>query len=138
MARQIVLAARPHGRPQPSDFRLEEIAIPTPASGQLLLEVQYLSLDPYMRGRMDDRNFLGEYAVEEVGNVMDGETVARVIASNHPDYSQGESSSRKLDGSRTRCRMAPVLKSLIPRWRRSRHASACSACPGSRPIPVCA
>jgi NADPH-dependent curcumin reductase CurA len=85
MAHQIVLAARPHGRPQPSDFRLEEIAIPTPASGQLLFEVQYLSLDPYMRGRMDDRNFLAKYAAEEVGDVMFGEAVARVIASNHQD-----------------------------------------------------
>jgi NADPH-dependent curcumin reductase CurA len=52
MARQIVLAARPQGKPQLTDFRLEETAIPTPASGQLLLRVQYLSLDPYMRGRV--------------------------------------------------------------------------------------
>src|SRR5207245_2344786 len=54
-ARQIVLAARPQGRPKPSDFRLEETEIPMPSAGQVLLRVQYLSLDPYMRGRMDDR-----------------------------------------------------------------------------------
>jgi NADPH-dependent curcumin reductase len=54
-ARQIVLAARPKGKPAVTDFRLEETTIPTPAAGQLLLGVQYLSLDPYMRGRMDDR-----------------------------------------------------------------------------------
>jgi NADPH-dependent curcumin reductase CurA len=54
-ARQIVLAARPQGRPKLPDFRLEETAIPTPGPGQVLLRVQYLSLDPYMRGRMDDR-----------------------------------------------------------------------------------
>jgi NADPH-dependent curcumin reductase len=54
-ARQIVLAARPRGRPQLTDFRLEETEIPTHGPGQLLLAVQYLSLDPYMRGRMDDR-----------------------------------------------------------------------------------
>ncbi len=89
-ARQIVLAARPHGKPKLTDFRLEEIAIPMPASGEVLLEVQYLSLDPYMRGRMDDRNFLAEYGVEGVGDVMFGETVARVIASNHPDYAEGD------------------------------------------------
>ena len=53
-ARQIVLAARPQGKPRPADFRLEETAIPTPGPGQVLLRVQYLSLDPYMRGRMDD------------------------------------------------------------------------------------
>jgi NADPH-dependent curcumin reductase CurA len=55
LAHQIVLAARPKGRAQLTDFRFEETAIPTSASGQLLLEIQYLSLDPYMRGRMDDR-----------------------------------------------------------------------------------
>ena len=54
-ARQIVLASRPQGKPKRTDFRLEETAIPTPGPGQVLLRVQYLSLDPYMRGRMDDR-----------------------------------------------------------------------------------
>ena len=53
--RQIVLAARPTGKPTLNDFRLEEVAIPTPGPGQFLVRVQYLSLDPYMRGRMDDR-----------------------------------------------------------------------------------
>ena len=45
-ARQIVLAARPQGKPRLADFRLEETAIPTPGLGQFLLQVQYLSLDP--------------------------------------------------------------------------------------------
>ena len=54
-ARQVVLAARPQGNPRLTDFRLEETAIPAPGPGQVLLRVQYLSLDPYMRGRMDDR-----------------------------------------------------------------------------------
>jgi NADPH-dependent curcumin reductase CurA len=53
--RQIVLAARPNGKPKLTDFRLEEIAVPTPSPGQILLGFRYLSLDPYMRGRMDDR-----------------------------------------------------------------------------------
>jgi NADPH-dependent curcumin reductase CurA len=86
-ARQIVLAARPKGKPRLTDFRLEETAIPTPASEQVLLEVQYLSLDPYMRGRMDDRK---SYAKPlQLGDVMVGETVAKVIASKHPRYSEG-------------------------------------------------
>lgn len=84
LARQIVLGARPQGKPQLTDFRLEETEIPTPASGQLLLAVQYLSLDPYMRGRMDDRK---SYATPlQLGDVMTGESVARVLASKHPDY----------------------------------------------------
>src|SRR6266481_9659772 len=87
-ARQIVLAARPQGRPQLTDFRLEETAIPTPSAGQVLLRVQYLSLDPYMRGRMDDRK---SYATPvPLGGVMQGESVATVIASQHPGYSQGD------------------------------------------------
>ena len=82
LARQIVLAARPNGKPQLTDFRLEETQIPIPASGQLLLAVQYLSLDPYMRGRMDDRKSYATPA--RLGDVMTGESVARVLASDHP------------------------------------------------------
>lgn len=88
IARQIVLAARPQGRPKPSDFRLEETAIPTLGAGQILLRVEYLSLDPYMRGRMDDRK---SYATPvPLGGVMEGESVAVVIASQHPGYSEGD------------------------------------------------
>jgi NADPH-dependent curcumin reductase CurA len=87
-ARQIVLAARPKGRPQLTDFRLEETAIPTPGFGQVLLQVQYLSLDPYMRGRMDDRE---SYAPPTpLGGVMPGESVVTVVASHHPGYSEGD------------------------------------------------
>jgi NADPH-dependent curcumin reductase CurA len=87
-ARQIVLAARPQGKPRLTDFRLEETAIPTPGPGQVLLRVQYLSLDPYMRGRMDDRK---SYAPPTpLGGVMPGESVATVIASHDPGYSVGD------------------------------------------------
>ena len=88
IARQIVLAARPEGRPKPSDFRLEETAIPTPNAGQILLRVQYLSLDPYMRGRMDDRKSYAQPV--PLGGVMEGESVAVVVASKHPGYSEGD------------------------------------------------
>jgi NADPH-dependent curcumin reductase CurA len=85
---QIVLAARPQGMPKLTDFRLEETALPPPGSGQVLLAVQYLSLDPYMRGRMDDRK---SYAKPmQLGDVMVGETVAKVTASRHPDYADGD------------------------------------------------
>ena len=88
IARQVVLAARPQGRLKLSDFRLEVTAIPTPSAGQILLRVQYLSLDPYMRGRMDDRK---SYATPvPLGGVMQGESVATVIASKHPGYSEGD------------------------------------------------
>src|SRR5229473_7819884 len=87
-ARQVVLAARPQGKPRLTDFRLEETAIPTPSAGQVLLKVRYLSLDPYMRGRMDDRK---SYAKPlQLGEVMTGETVAQVLTSNHPAYAEGD------------------------------------------------
>ena len=90
-ARQIVLAARPQGKPRLADFRLEETAIPTPGPGQVLLRVQYLSLDPYMRGRMDDRE--SYQPPIPLGGVMPGESVATVVASHAPGYSEGDIAS---------------------------------------------
>jgi NADPH-dependent curcumin reductase len=87
-ARHIVLAARPHGKPQLADFRLEETAVPTPSAGQVLLRVQYLALDPSRCGRMDDRK---SYATPvPLGGVMDGASVATVIASHHSGYAAGD------------------------------------------------
>src|SRR5712671_3612132 len=88
LARQIVLAARPHRKPKVTDFRLEETAIPTLRAGQILLRVQYLSLDPYMRGRMDDRESYAQPT--PLGDVMPGESVATVVASHHPGYLAGD------------------------------------------------
>src|SRR5450830_1742656 len=86
--RRIVLASRPAAAPEPAHFRLEEVAVPTPAVGQFLLRADYLSLDPYMRGRMSDAP---SYApCVEIGGVMTGGTVSRVLASQHPDYQQGD------------------------------------------------
>lgn len=85
---RVVLAARPSGRPALNDFRIEEQPIPNPAEGEVLLKVLFLSLDPYMRGRMDAAK---SYAAPvEIGAVMEGGTVAEVIESRHPDYSPGD------------------------------------------------
>ena len=86
--RRIVLASRPVGAPTPDNFRLEESALPSPAPGQVLLRTLYLSLDPYMRGRMSDAP---SYAAPvAVGAVMVGGTVSRVEASQHPDFKTGD------------------------------------------------
>src|SRR6201987_1753416 len=86
--RQIVLASRPKGPPTPENFRLEEVPMPSAPPGGLLLRVLYLSLDPYMRGRMDDRK---SYAKPVgVGDVMTGESVCEVIASNQAGYAVGD------------------------------------------------
>ena len=86
--RRIVLNSRPVGAPTPDNFRLEESPVPAPAAGQLLLRTLYLSLDPYMRGRMSDAP---SYAAPvAIGEVMVGGTVSRVAASQHPDFKPGD------------------------------------------------
>lgn len=86
--RSIVLASRPDGPPSPANFRLEGAAIPVPAEGEVLLRTVYLSLDPYMRGRMSDAPSYAAHV--ELDAVMVGQTVARVVESRHPDYKPGD------------------------------------------------
>jgi len=86
--RRIVLRGRPVGAPTVDNFRLEEVAVPQPSAGELLLRTEYLSLDPYMRGRMSDAP---SYAPPvAVGAVMVGGTISRVEVSQHPDYQPGD------------------------------------------------
>jgi NADPH-dependent curcumin reductase len=87
-AKRIVLASRPVGEPKPSNFRTEEYEVPTPGEGQVLLRTIWLSLDPYMRGRMSDGP---SYAAPvPVGGVMEGGTVCEVIASKNPAFANGD------------------------------------------------
>jgi NADPH-dependent curcumin reductase CurA len=87
--RRIVLAARPSGLPKPGDFRLEEKPLPTPGEGEVLLKIDYLSLDPYMRGRMNDgKSYAAPLAI---GQEMNGGTVATVLESRHPGFKPGDS-----------------------------------------------
>ncbi|MEL7292163.1 MAG: NADP-dependent oxidoreductase [Pseudomonadota bacterium] len=86
--RRIVLASRPVGAPKESDFRLESVDKPQPGQGQMLLRSVYLSLDPYMRGRMSDaKSYAEPVAIDEV---MVGGTVCQVEQSNHADFEVGE------------------------------------------------
>jgi NADPH-dependent curcumin reductase CurA len=78
--RQLILTQRPKGEPNANTLRLVESSMPVPAAGQMLLRTEYLSLDPYMRGRMSDAP---SYAAPvEIGAVMVGGTVAQVVSSN--------------------------------------------------------
>jgi NADPH-dependent curcumin reductase CurA len=86
--RRIILNARPVGAPTATDFRIENSPIPTPAAGQVLLRTLYLSLDPYMRGRMSDGPSYAEPVA--IGEVMVGGTVSRVEASRHDDFEVGD------------------------------------------------
>jgi len=86
--KRVVLAARPHGEPKTSDFRLEDYAMPVPGEGEVLLRTIWLSLDPYMRGRMNDAASYSEPV--PVDGVMEGGTVCEVLASNNPGVAKGD------------------------------------------------
>ncbi|HEJ2439929.1 TPA: NADP-dependent oxidoreductase [Burkholderia multivorans] len=86
--RRIVLNSRPVGAPTANDFRLETGDVPTPGAGQVLLRTVWLSLDPYMRGRMSDAP---SYAPPvQLGDVMVGGTISRVVSSNLPAFREGD------------------------------------------------
>src|ERR1700760_876301 len=85
---QIRLAARPHGKPGPGNSTITRDPVPTPGDGQVLIRTRYLSLDPYMRGRMSDAP---SYAPPtEVDAVMVGGTVGEVVASRAAGLSPGD------------------------------------------------
>ena len=86
--RQILLANRPVGMPKASDFLLNETSIPTPVDGQVLCETLYLSLDPYMRGRMSPSKSYAKPV--EINEVMTGGTVGKVIESKDPNLKAGD------------------------------------------------
>ncbi|MBB4008860.1 NADP-dependent oxidoreductase [Allorhizobium taibaishanense] len=85
---QIRLASRPTGAPTPDNFRIETAAVGEPESGEVLLQILYLSLDPYMRGRMSDAKSYAKPV--EIGAVMEGGTVGRVIQSKHDKFKEGD------------------------------------------------
>ena len=85
---QVLLDHRPTGKVSPACFRVVEAPVPTPGPGEALVRHTFLSLDPYMRGRLSDAK---SYArPQEVGAVMGGGTVGIVEASNNPRFSPGD------------------------------------------------
>jgi len=85
---QVLLARRPHGSVEEDDFRIVETEVPPLREGQLLARVHYLSLDPYMRGRMEESKSYA--APQPLGEVMIGGTVAEVIESKNPEFKPGD------------------------------------------------
>jgi hypothetical protein len=85
---QVLLAARPAGAPKESDFRIVETPLREPADGELVVENRWLSLDPYMRGRMSEAKSYAKPV--ELGAVMIGGTVGAVIASRNAAYAVGD------------------------------------------------
>ena len=143
-ARRIVLASRPVGEPKPSDFRLEEFPVPQPGPGQLLLRTIWLSLDPYMRGRMSDAP---SYAKPVgIGEVMEGGTVERGRRLEQCRLQPGDivlgragwQTHALSDGAGLR-KLDPKRRAGLHRARRARHAGhdrlrrACSRSASRRP-----
>jgi NADPH-dependent curcumin reductase CurA len=85
---QIVLASRPAGEPTVDNFRLVETSVPALADGQVLVRHHYLSLDPYMRGRMNDGKSYAQ--PQPLDAVMIGGTVGEVVESRHPGFAAGD------------------------------------------------
>lgn len=88
MRRALLLRRRPTGEPGPDDFEMVETPLPEPAAGQVLTRTIWLSIDPYMRGRMYDRP--SYTAPVRLGDVMTGETVGGVVASAAPGFAPGD------------------------------------------------
>lgn len=112
MMQEIVLASRPSGAPHPENFRLESHALPEPAEGEVLVRVHYMSLDPYMRGRMDDAK---SYAAPvPIGGRMEAGGVGEVIASNSPHFAPGDFAFGMFGWASHGCLPAKELRKLDP------------------------
>ncbi len=84
----VILASRPHGMPTAENFRIEQRDVPAAAPGEVTVAIDYLSLDPYMRGRMNDaKSYVEPFAV---GDVLGGGGVGRVLSSNSPKFAVGD------------------------------------------------
>ncbi len=93
-ARQWTLASRPTGVPSETNFTLHDAPIPTLEVGQVLLQTHYLSVDPYMRARM--RNVKSYVPPYEIGDVLDGNVVGRVVASKDSRFKEGDFATARL------------------------------------------
>lgn len=86
--RRIVLASRPDGEPKPENFRLETAPAPEPAEGEVLIRTLWLSLDPYMRGRMSAGKSYAKPV--EIGAAMEGGTVGEIVSSRNASFCEGD------------------------------------------------
>ncbi len=127
-AREIHLASRPNGWPTPDNFRT--VASPDPEPGQVLVRNTFMSVDPYMRGRMNDvKSYVPPFALDAP---LDGGAVGEVVASGSDDLAVGDTvlPPGRLAHPRC-CRRRRCDASMSARSRR-RRTSAHSACPASR------
>ena len=131
MSREVHLRNRPQALPQPSDFALVEVPDPTPDDRQILVRNLWMSVDPYMRGRMRD---VTSYAEPwRLNAVADGRAVGRVLESRHPDFAPGDL-VRSLLGWREIFVAAPdLLEKLDLHYPHPQHYLSALAAPASPP-----
>ncbi len=109
---RIALASRPNGAPNVENFSHESAPVPVPADGEVLVRVHYMSLDPYMRGRMDDAK---SYAAPvPIGGTMEAGGVGEVIASNSPAFKPGDFAFGMFGWASHGCLPANQLRKLDP------------------------
>jgi len=128
MNRQVLLASRPQGPVTADNFRIVDAPIGEPGAGEVLVKNEWLSLDPYMRGRMNDvKSYVPPV---QIGEVMVGQTVGEVVASRIPASPSATRCWRLRAGSSTASPRRTTYTGLTPRVRPHRITSACSACRG--------
>ena len=125
-SRQVELAARPVGEPKPEDFRLAEVEVADPGPGQALVRNRWLSVDPYMRGRMNDvRTYVTPFAL---GEPLEGGAVGEVVASGDDRLQVGQTVLHQLGWRELALVPATRPGWWIRSWRRRRPTWACSGC----------
>lgn len=110
--RRIVLASRPEGAPEADNFRLEDVPMPVPADGEVLVKVDYMSLDPYMRGRMSAGPSYAKAV--EIGETMTAGAVGEVIASNSAGFEVGDTVLGMFGWADHGCLPADQLRKIDP------------------------
>ena len=86
--KRVLLASRPAGEVSEDNFRIDSAKVPSPGEGEVLVKNLWLSLDPYMRGRMSDAKSYVKGV--DIGEVMVGQTVGEVLDSKHADFKKGD------------------------------------------------
>lgn len=120
--KEIHLVNRPEGMPSDDDFKFVEQTVPALQDGEILLKTLYLSVDPYMRGRMQDaKSYIAPFQLNEA---ITGGVLAEVIASESPQFKQGDIVNGNLKWENTILQKRMASKKSIHRLHRSRHASA--------------
>jgi NADPH:quinone reductase len=95
MNKVILLKKRPVGRPSLNDFEFSSASIPVPQAGNILLQTLYVSVDPYLRGRMNDsKSYIPSF---KTGEPMQSGIIAQVIDSKHAEFSKGDIVSGNLE-----------------------------------------